>query len=92
MSTGSPELEKALGILMAQPVAPKAPAGPQGCENCGHAQFSRTPTGRIKAKESGRCHADPSFTVPASVKVSWTKNGIWPGDGLDCPTWKAREA
>ena len=61
----------------------------RGCVTCAHGEFERTPTGRIKARVAGRCRAEPLFNVPACIKVSWSRNGIWPGDGIDCPTWKA---
>lgn len=68
----------------------------KGCETCAHAVFERTPTGRIRRTVSGDCRAhvpDLKPLLPSCVLIRFTtRAGIWVGDGVNCPTYKAAES
>lgn len=64
-----------------------------GCETCKHANWERTPTGRISKNYSGRCTYPiksvefPSIPVVYQIQIVGPQ-GIWPGDGEGCPCYE----
>lgn len=69
------------------------------CKDCIHAKWERTPTGRIKRNESGRCEVSLQwienqirFNLPicASITVH-NKSGIWPDTEHNCPVHQKEE-
>jgi hypothetical protein len=65
------------------------------CVTCGHARWTTTPSGRIKAKVAGKCHApivDLTPHLPACAQAPRvSKNSIWPDTCETCPTWIQKE-
>lgn len=66
---------------------------PVRCKDCAHAEWERTPTGRIKAKTSGRCRLElPQLPIlMASIhQPSYQPGGIWPDREGRCDFFKAK--
>lgn len=69
----------------------------QCCENCRFGHFQRTPTGKPKRKQTGRCmYLIPPLNIPLPVSVldfNWPPRlgGINPQDGEHCECWEKRE-
>lgn len=62
------------------------------CKTCKHAQFERTPTGRIARGTRGECRYEVVIPVlPASLRLAHLyRHGIWPDFGTDCPTYEKK--
>lgn len=61
----------------------------EGCVACGLAKWERSASGRIRRSLAGRCQAPyPAVVLPACVEVSFSRRGIWPGDGVGCKTFQ----
>ena len=67
----------------------------QSCATCKHAEFLRTPTGRIRHSYAGKCNYEIVIPVlPECVRDlgrrvnPFPKQAIWARrDGTDCPVW-----
>ena len=59
------------------------------CRTCKWSQWQRTTKGGIQPKIAGRCVYIVEWPpIPAAQIFPRTdKNGIWPGDGKDCPCY-----
>jgi hypothetical protein len=61
----------------------------QSCKDCQSAQWTRTPSGRIKTGAAGRClFLVSAGLVPACVKVTIDRTAIWPDGGEFCPVFQ----
>lgn len=63
------------------------------CAKCQHAEWSRTPTGRIKQKVPGRCKVAPPPRAEAPLLClvqppAWHKVAIWPDYKGRCDSFK----
>lgn len=68
----------------------------KGCGKCKHAEFERTPTGRIKKKIAGHCQApipDVKLMLPVCALhyVRIIKDAIWSDWFHDCVTFSQVE-
>lgn len=69
------------------------------CNNCFYATWQRTPTGRIKRNEPGRCELSLEWiknrieeTTPACIThVDPWKVCIWPNSEHECPYYEEKE-
>lgn len=63
----------------------------QSCKTCKHAVFPRTPTGRIKRNEAGKCAYPIEMPkIPISVSVRMSRMWITQDAGASCPTYEAK--
>jgi hypothetical protein len=67
----------------------------RSCATCNLAEFTRTPSGRIKANVSGRCQYEIAQPVlPACVPIGArhiVKYSIWPDMGAECPVYAPKK-
>ena len=61
------------------------------CIDCKHAQFSKTPTGRVR-NEAGRCAALlPAKPIAPCLQVEMVRWSIWPTTAGHCDFFEAKD-
>ena len=65
-----------------------------GCWKCKWAEWHKTPTGRNRKNDFGRC----TYPIPELPKLPrcvaeppFTRKAIWPNDKGHCPTFEPKE-